>query len=146
MTETDKKICEQFNRAFQTVSTVEDTPPPELGKGTEMDTILGNMTISVMEVHRLLKELNPHKAKGPDDIATFILKKCAEELAVSLTNLFNLSLMTGELLIDWKIADIIPIFKRKGSRDRALNYRSVSLTSALCKIMEKILRRKLSNT
>lgn len=143
MTETDKEICDEFNKAFQTVFTVEDTPPPELNQGTEMDTILEDMVISGMEVHRLLRELNPHKAKGPDDIATFILKECAEELAVPLTHLFNLSLRTGELPIDWKIADIIPIFKGKGSRDRALNYRPVSLTSALCKIMEKILRRKI---
>jgi len=94
MTETDKETCEEFSKAFQTVSRELDTPPLELSQGTEMGTILEDMIISVMELHRLLKELNPHKSKGPDSIATFILKECAEELAVPLTHLFNMSLMT----------------------------------------------------
>lgn len=75
--------------------------------------ILEDITVSVMEVHTLLKELNPHKAKEPDRIATFILKECVQELAVPLTQLFNLSLMIGELPEKWKIADIIPVLKKR---------------------------------
>ena len=40
---------------------------------------------------------------------------------------------------DWKLANVSPIFK-KGSRSQVTNYRPISLTSQLCKILESILR------
>jgi len=49
--------------------------------------------------------------------------------------LFNLLLKTGELPIDWIQALVTPIFK-KGSRYDANNYRPVSLTSQVCKVLE----------
>ena len=45
---------------------------------------------------------------------------------------------------DWKIANVIPIFK-KGDRDKCGNYRPVSLTSIVCKILESILRDRINN-
>ena len=36
-------------------------------------------------------------------------------------------------------ANIIPLFK-KGSRNKSVNYRPVSLTSVICKLLEKIIR------
>ena len=133
------ELTEPDDQAFQTVFTVENTPPP---KKIEQ-AVLEDIVISVAEVHSLLKELNPYKAAGPDNITTYILKECADQLAEPLTYLYKLSLRTGELPTQWKIADVIPIFKKKGRRDRALNYRPVSLTSVVCKIMEKILRSKI---
>ena len=43
---------------------------------------------------------------------------------------------------DWKIAQISPIFK-KGHRYKPGNYRPVSLTSGICKILEKLVRRNI---
>ena len=106
----------------------------------EQSEALEDIVITVREVHRLLMELDPHKAAGPDKIATIVLKECADQLAIPLTYIFQKSLLTGEVPIEWRIADVIPIFKMKGRRDRALNYRPVSLTSVMCKIMENILR------
>ena len=41
---------------------------------------------------------------------------------------------------DWKFANISPIFK-KGSRSLAENYRPISLTSVVCKLMEVFVKR-----
>ena len=49
---------------------------------------------------------------------------------------------TGEVPEDWRIADVVPIFN-KGNRDSPGNYRPVSLTSAVGKLMEKILRDRI---
>jgi len=43
---------------------------------------------------------------------------------------------------DWKIADIVPIFK-KGAKDDPTNYRPVSLTSVPCKLMELLIKDSL---
>ena len=41
--------------------------------------------------------------------------------------------------LEWKGANIIPLFK-KGSRNKSVNYRPVSLTSVICKVLETIIR------
>ena len=45
----------------------------------------------------------------------------------------------GIVPLEWKEANIIPLFK-KGSRNKSVNYRPVSLTSVICKLLEAIIR------
>ncbi|XP_062615417.1 uncharacterized protein LOC134277148 [Saccostrea cucullata] len=52
------------------------------------------------------------------------------------------SLETGIVPDSWKVAIITALFK-KGDKKSASNYRPVSLTSILCKMMEKIFRRRI---
>ena len=119
-------MSQEFNIAFQSVYTVEDSPSPQLESAVKKE--LTKITVSEGEVLKELKLLDAYKAPGPDNISAYILKLCAEELAKPLTMLYNLSLRKGKVLIQWKIANIAPIFKGKGSRDDPLNYQLVSLT------------------
>ena len=50
-----------------------------------------------------------------------------------------MSLQEGIVSFEWKEANIIPLFK-KGSRNKSVNYRPVSLTSVICKLLETIIR------
>ena len=52
--------------------------------------------------------------------------------------IFNQSLTTGQVPGDWKCASGSPVFK-KGSEKDACNYRPVSPTSVLCRIMAHII-------
>ncbi|KAK6182069.1 hypothetical protein SNE40_009833 [Patella caerulea] len=96
-------------------------------------------TISINKkgVLKLLHGLKEHKASGADDIHPRILKAAATELAPVLTQLFQLSLDTGQTPKDWRDARVVPIFK-KGEKHQPANYRPVSLTSIICKILEHI--------
>ena len=48
--------------------------------------------------------------------------------------------MKGSILPDmWKVACIVPIYKGKGSKDDAINYRPIKLTSVICKLMKSII-------
>ena len=60
-------------------------------------------------------------------------------ISAPLAIIYTKSLEEGVVPEDWKCANITPIFK-KGSKASAGNYRPVSLTSVLCKVMESILR------
>jgi len=53
-------------------------------------------------------------------------------------------LTEGELPEDWKLAHVTPIYKNKGAHNLAVNYRPVSLTSVVCKLMESILREHIT--
>jgi len=60
-------------------------------------------------------------------------------IAEPLAQLFQLPLKSEKLASDWKVGNISPIHK-KGSRQTPGNYRSVSLTSIVGKIMEQLIR------
>ena len=68
-----------------------------------------------------------------------LLKELASQVAGPLKALFDMTLEKGKLPSDWKMANIIPIFK-KGSQNIAENYRPISLTSTLCKMMEHLIK------
>ena len=46
----------------------------------------------------------------------------------------------GEVPLDWKKANVTPIYKNKGTKSQPCNYRPVSLTSHISKTMESIIR------
>jgi hypothetical protein len=97
-----------------------------------------DININSKGVHKLLKNMKPPKATGPDSIPSFILKAVADQLAPILTELYQTSLNTGEVPQDWKDAHVVPLFKTD-ERHLASIYRSVSLTSITCKVMEHIM-------
>ena len=53
--------------------------------------------------------------------------------------LCNKTLDEGEIPQDWKRAFVSPIFK-KGAKNRAENYRPISLTSIACKMMKSLVK------
>ena len=69
-----------------------------------------------------------------------MLKECAHVLARDrLFTLYKKSLDDGSVPLDWKNGHVTPVHK-KGSRAEVGNYRPVSLTSVVCKVMEKLVR------
>ncbi|XP_060608341.1 uncharacterized protein LOC132760373 [Ruditapes philippinarum] len=96
-----------------------------------------DIDISVKGVEKLLKNLNPHKAAGPDQIRPIVLKNTSKELAPIVSKLFQKSLQSSTLPDIWKMANVAPVFK-KGSKSDPANYRPISLTCILCKTLEHI--------
>ncbi|XP_066263238.1 uncharacterized protein [Branchiostoma lanceolatum] len=70
---------------------------------------------SIGEVKTLLKDLNPHKASGPDDLPTWTLNHYADDLAPVITHLFNASYEEGVVPSIWKAANVVPVPKSKGA-------------------------------
>ena len=67
------------------------------------------------------------------------LNAATKQISKPLAHVFNMSLQEGIVPLEWKEANIIPLFK-KGSRNKSVNYRPVSLTSVICKLLETIIR------
>ena len=63
----------------------------------------------------------------------------SNELSLPLSLIFSKSFSEGELPQDWKDAIITPLHK-KGEKEFTSNYRPISLTSIVCKIMESIIK------
>ncbi len=99
--------------------------------------------ISEDDITKYLRNLDPNKSTGADNISSRLLRECQDELRLPLTLLFNKSIREGEVPSHWKCANVTPIFK-KGNKSEAGNYRPISLTSTVIKILEKILRDKIT--
>lgn len=97
---------------------------------------------SAAQVREKLQMLNPSKSPGPDGIHPRILKELADEFSGLLCFLFNKSLEDGVLPNDWKLADISALYKG-GDKKKPVNYRPVSLTSVVCKVMEGLIRQEM---
>ena len=76
---------------------------------------------------------------------TKLLRFVAPIIAPLLTHVFNLSLFSGFLPQDWKLARVTPIYKGKNDKDDPTNYKPLSVVSPIAKIIEKAVKIKLIN-
>ena len=90
------------------------------------------------DVFQELANLDVSKACGSDLIPPLLLKKAASYICVPLSKLFTQSMSTGKLPQDWTTANVVPVFK-KGDPRLTSNYRPISLTSIIVKVMERII-------
>ena len=133
--------ADTLNVQFQQVFTQEDVSslPNIASCGTAgMDPII----FDVEGIKKLLQNLDCKKANGPDDIPTRLIKDTASEIAEVVYFLFNQSYNLSQLPTEWCKANVVPIFK-KGAKQDPNNYRPVSLTVALCKVMEHVIYRSI---
>ena len=141
LTNGEKEVVKVLNDFFQSFFTKED-PSSNPRFSSRVGCTLNEIHITEMEVYDKLSSLNPNKAPGPDGVHSQLLKNCASSLTHPLFLLYTQSLNSGIIPEEWKKANIMPIFK-KGSKTKAKNYRSISLTSQLVKILESIIRTKV---
>jgi hypothetical protein len=127
-------FAESFSKVF-TRESVAGTPKLDFPRNTAAFT---DIEFSEELVLEKLRGLDKTKSPGPDRITASVLKTCADVLCRPLSMLFGQSFDSGVLPSDWRTAIVCPIFK-KGDKFDPGNYRPVSLTSLVVKIMESII-------
>jgi len=127
-------FCSVFTK--KSLRNIPEFPPREFANETDKVYVTPEL------VRNKLKFFNPSKSSVPDELHPKILQETVTQLSVPLTIIFNKSLQEGVVPEDWRVANIIPIFK-KGNHSNPTNYRPISLTSVVLKILESILQESI---
>ena len=137
------EIAEELNKYFASVFTVEDINGIQEETSMQRNIApLSNCNFSENAVMKALDKINGNKTPGPDCIAPRVLKETKLQVCKPLSIIFNKSLNSGKIPNDWKLANVTPI-QKKGDKSLPSNYRPISLTSVVCKLMESIIRDQL---
>ena len=92
----------------------------------------------ISKVKDILSNIDSNKAQGPNNIHGLVLKNCAIALAKPLSINFKLVYNTGIIPVEWKLANVVPVFK-KDEMENVKNYRPISLTCICGKVMERVM-------
>ena len=103
---------------------------------------LSTISCSSEEVASIIQSLKVKSASGPYGISTQMLKACSTSISQYLSLLFNQSLSSSNVTTDWKLSNVIPVFKA-GDPKLAENYRPISLLSVPSKLLERIVHNRL---
>ena len=138
LVDNDKEICNILAKYFNSVYTpASDEVMPEMNNMFVSE--IGNLEITREDIKSRLERINVTKSSGPDNIHPYVLQKTAGVTCIPLEIIFKKSINSGECPTDWRSANVAPIHK-KGDRTDPSNYRPISLTSQVCKILESIVR------
>ena len=96
------------------------------------------MAITEQMVYNKLRSLKIDKSPGPDSWPTVVLKEISDVICIPLSMIFTMSVQSGTLPESWQVGHVIPIHK-SGSQQNLSNFRPVSLTSVLGKILKSLI-------
>ena len=115
---------------------------PRLNVEDEVFAVEGELPdeciISIQTTFKVLRNIKPNKAPGPENTPAWVLKDHAYLLAPPLTAIYNCSLREGKLPNEWKMADIIPPPKINPPASIYKDFRPISLTPIAAKVFESI--------
>ena len=138
-----KDQADALNRYFSSVFTRCDVDSPSKEQLTGIGMI-DNVEFTEECIKEEIGRLRKFAAPGPDNVTNRLLIELSDQIAKPLEILFSKPLEHGKIPDDWKLSNVTPIYKLKGSKSQPGNYRPVSLTSNVCKLMEKVVNRALS--
>ncbi len=143
----DRRLATIFNEYFVSVFTVEDIsiiPEPSIRFEGVEENFLKTIYCTREDVEMGLNRLKRFKSPGPDKMVPFVLKRVKNSIIENLVKIFNYSIESRNVPTDWKSANVVPVYK-KGDKTNAGNYRPISLTSVIGKLLESILTKHITN-
>ena len=136
----DERMANLLNDFFSSVFTTEDTDNiPKPVPTYTGSSPLTNINIQQETIEEKISKLRSSSSPGPDKLCPRLLQGISSVISRPLAIIYSHSLEEGTVPLDWKKAHVTPIFK-KGEKSYVGNYRPISLTCILCKIMESIIR------
>lgn len=135
----DMSKAERLGEYFASTYTEDNLVLPQVSRKVDDKIELNNVDFRSDLVYKHLRNLNVKTSSGPDLLPALLFKNLARSLSFPLSLLFSKLFLLSALPDIWKTAVITPIYKKGPSSD-ASNYRPISLTCIMCKLMESVIK------
>ena len=146
----DLEKCNIFNEYFAEQTRLDPEKSSDSSSLTDdcknfnYSELIDDIVVIESLVKKILETLEIEKASGPDNIGNRILKSCSSSLAFPITVIVNKSLKDGKFPKQWKLSNVVPVYK-KGDKQIKNNYRPISLLASTSKVLERIVYNNLYN-
>lgn len=147
----DKQTANTFNEQF--INLPQKTIKNEYGNIEKIDKKLSFdcfvaksmflCHVDEREIYNTIMNLKNSYSIGVDKISTKIFKECAINLSRILPNFINESFDSGVFPDSLKIAKVIPIYKKCGSKEDPTNFRPISLLNIISKVQEACMHKRI---
>ncbi|VDI25646.1 Hypothetical predicted protein [Mytilus galloprovincialis] len=144
------KVIEGFKEHFCTLSTLKEEAfsNPEYHSQVEMEIsnickLVDQETIRPVienDVRKAISTINRNKSADYHNITIEHFIYAGDNILSALTQLINIIFLEGDIPTILKIGLLSPVFKNKGSKNDALNYRGITILPVESKIIEAIIR------
>ena len=114
---------------------------PKFTPKPETDTL--NIPLQYDELQAAITQIKKDTSPGEDKITYEIIKHLPKIAKTFLLNLLNSLYLNNLFIQEWKSSIIIPILKNGENPSLPASYRPISLTSCICKILERIITNRL---
>lgn len=138
------QVAEAFVDHFSSISNSLPPDPIPNSQTSSRDPNLNpyNRPFSLWELTSAIAELKS-SAPGPDEIHNEMIKHLPNQMKDHLLQLYNKIWIEGCFPESWRVSTIIPIPKPGKDQHDVQNFRPISLTSCLCKLLEKMVNKRL---
>ena len=133
--DSDKANC--LNSFFISCLTKSALPLNPIPPSTPSFPCPSSFLCSESVIISLISHLPSKTASRPDGISSWMLKSTSSSIASPLCHIFNLSISSGLVPLDWKSSFVVPIPKSAPTSSSPSNYRPISLLSLVSKLLEK---------
>ena len=144
------QIAEQFCKYFTNIGPslasnipVSQKSPHSFLSGNFVNSLFFE-EVSEQEIVNICCSLRSGSTTGYDNISMSLIKDTITSISNPLTHIFNLSITSGIVPVELKIARVVPLF-RAGDKSFFVNYRPISILPSFSKILEKIVYSRLMN-
>jgi hypothetical protein len=144
------QIADQMNKYFASVgaggphaSALSFVPSPQPHQLAEAPAFRFKPP-SCTAVYRQLRACKKNKPAGPDKLQPRVLNDCASQLTFILTHIFESCITTNTIPKAWKISRVSAIHKKDSELDPT-NYRPISISDAVGKLLEALLNVQMSD-
>ncbi|XP_003739610.1 uncharacterized protein LOC100908256 [Galendromus occidentalis] len=131
--------ADQLAHHFSSSLTSDDGSPIPVYTSHSPAPPLADPFIDEHTVYTTLRSLGSKLTVTPDGLPPIFFSRAALGLAHPLQCVYNLSLRTGTVPDAWKMSYVTPVYKSKGARTDASNYRPISINVIASKVLERIL-------
>jgi len=133
----------ELNESFAKNVTASSGLELAMNQSCDKENVLLFEPLGNERVRRMLTTMKTRTATGPDGISASLLQMLAPAVAPNLTAIMNKSMAHGVFPTMWKKANVAAVWKGKGSKTDAGNYRPISVLPVLARLFEKVVAAQL---